>query len=476
MTPLRITRPTAAATLAVCAALATLVAAAPAPAATPAPGGRQDGPRPLPAVTPRAETPTLYDDEQGGNANADDPAIWRDPAAPDRSLVIATAKEGGLRVYGLDARLVQSLPAPAAPGPDDAPGRFNNVDLVHGLRLSPGRPADLAVTSDRGHDRLRIHRIDPSRPGRPLTDVTDPAAPLVFSADQDEVNEQATAYGLATWTDRRSGRAYALASRRDRTSVALLELLPTRSGTVTYRKVRSLDLPSVFRLPDGTSWTPCGDPGELPQVEGMAVDPADGTLYAGQEDVGIWRMPADLRGKPVLVDKVREYGVPGTYDEESEECVPGKDPGFGGTRISADVEGLTLLPERNGDRYLLASSQGDDTFAAYARRTGRENGADRGNGARHEDRALPRYAGGFRVTAASATLDGSEVCDGAAVLNEPLGSRYPGGLLVVQDGNATPAPDGREATGFKFVDLRKVRGALGLTGTGGDSGAEKVTE
>ncbi|MFI1246419.1 phytase [Streptomyces anulatus] len=463
MTPFRTARPTAATTLAVCAALATLVAAAPAPAA-PATAARQDGPRTLPAVTPRAESATLYDDEEGGNANADDPAIWRNTADPDHSLVIATAKEGGLRVYDLDARLVQSLPAPAAPGPDHAPGRFNNVDLVQGLRLSPGGTADLAVTSDRGHDRLRIHRIDPSRPGGPLTDVTDPAAPRVFSADQDEVDEQATAYGLATWTDRRSGRSYALASRRNRTSVALLELLPTRSGTVTYRKVRSLDLPSAFRLPDGTSWSPCGEPGELPQVEGMVVDPADGTLYAGQEDVGIWRMPADLRGKPVLVDKVREYGVPGTYDEESEECAPGQDPGFGGTRVSADVEGLALLRERNGDRYLLASSQGDDTFAAYARRTGREN------------RAVPVYAGGFRVTAASATLDGSEVCDGAAVLSEPLGSRYPGGLLVVQDGSATPAQDGREATGFKFVDLRKVRGALGLTGTGGKTGAEKVTE
>lgn len=463
MTPFRTARPTAATTLAVCAALATLVAAAPAPAA-PATAARQDGPRTLPAVTPRAETATLYDDEEGGNANADDPAIWRNTADPDRSLVIATAKEGGLRVYDLDARLVQSLPAPAAPGPDHAPGRFNNVDLVQGLRLSPGGTADLAVTSDRGHDRLRIHRIDPSRPGGPLTDVTDAAAPRVFSADQDEVDEQATAYGLATWTDRRSGRSYALASRRNRTSVALLELLPTRSGTVTYRKVRSLDLPSAFRLPDGTSWSPCGEPGELPQVEGMVVDPADGMLYAGQEDVGIWRMPADLRGKPVLVDKVREYGVPGTYDEESEECAPGQDPGFGGTRVSADVEGLALLRERNGDRYLLASSQGDDTFAAYARRTGRENPA------------VPVYAGGFRVTAASATLDGSEVCDGAAVLSEPLGSRYPGGLLVVQDGSATPAQDGREATGFKFVDLRKVRGALGLTGTGGKTGAEKVTE
>ena len=40
------------------------------------PAGR---PPTLPAVTPRAETATLYDDEEGGNANADDPAIWRDP-------------------------------------------------------------------------------------------------------------------------------------------------------------------------------------------------------------------------------------------------------------------------------------------------------------------------------------------------------------------------------------------------------------
>ncbi|MER5296803.1 hydrolase, partial [Streptomyces pharetrae] len=46
-------------------------------------------------------------------------------------------------------------------------------------------------------------------------------------------------------------------------------------------------------------------------------------------------------------------------------------------------------------------------------------------------------------------------------LNAPLGSRYPNGLLVVQDGHETPeVPDGeggtRTATGFKFVDLGDV--------------------
>ncbi len=392
----------------------------------------------LPAVTPKAQTPALFDDEAGGNANADDPAIWRNTTDPDRSLVIATAKEGGLRVYDLDARQVQSLPAPAAPGPDDAPGRFNNVDLVSRMQLPSGR-ADIAVASDRGHDKLRIYRIDRDRPGGPLTDITDPDAPAVFSTGQDEINEQRTAYGLATWTDPATGRSYALVSRRNRTGVALLELTATPRGTVGYRTVRTLDLPSSFRLPNGSSWTPCAEPGELPQVEGMVVDPAEGMLYAGQEDVGIWRVRADLTGAPQLLDRVREYGVPGVYDEETDECTAGDDPGYGGSHLAADVEGLTLLTEADGDGYVLASSQGDNTFALYDREV-----ADRNE-----------YEGGFRVTA-SGVVDGSEECDGAAVLNAPLGRKYPHGLLVVQDGHVTPAEGEREATGFKFVDLGKV--------------------
>ncbi|MEV1026387.1 phytase [Streptomyces sp. NPDC050264] len=411
-------------------AVAALAVTAPAPVQAAAP---------LPAVTPRAETVALHDDAAGGDADADDPAIWRNGADPDRSLVIATAKQGGLRVYDLDAHEVQSVPAPAAPGPDDAPGRFNNVDLVHSARLS-----DLAVTTDRGSDRLRVYRIDRDHPGGPLTDVTDPKAPTVFSSSQEEVNAQRTAYGLATWTDRTTGRSFALVSRRERTRLALLELTAQPNGTVGYRPLRTLDLPSTFRLPNGTSWSPCAEPGELPQVEGMVVDPENGTLYAGQEDVGIWRLRADLTGKPKLVDTVREYGVPGTYDEATEECAAGTDPGFGGTHLTADVEGLTLVTEKDGDGLLLASSQGDNTFAAYDRE------ASDGN----------EYEGGFRVAPASAALDGSEECDGAAALNAPLGRRYPHGLLVVQDGHDAPGDPERASTNFKFVDLGKVTDAV----------------
>ncbi|MFJ6794891.1 phytase [Streptomyces sp. NPDC091268] len=417
-----------------------LVVAAVAATAVPLPAEASSA---VPALHPRAETAPLYDDGAGGDANADDPAIWRNAADPERSLVIATAKKGGLRVYDLQAREVQSLPAPAGPAAGDAPGRFNNVDLVSGLRLA-GTRADVAVVSDRGNDRLRIYRIDREKPGGPLTDITDPGALPVFSADQARINEQKTAYGLATWTDRKTGRSYALVSQRNRTRLALLELIATPTGTVDYRQVRTLDLPSTFRLPNGAEWTPCAEPGEAPQVEGMVVDPADGTVYAGQEDVGIWRIGAGLTGTPVLIDRVREYGVPGTYDEETEECTPGADPGFGGKHLTADVEGLTLVTERDGDGYLLASSQGDDTFVAYDRERDEDNEVE----------------GGFRITATSSALDGSEVCDGAAALNAPLGARYPRGLLVVQDGRETPGDGDREATGFKFVDLGDVLDAL----------------
>ncbi|MCQ4213246.1 phytase [Streptomyces longispororuber] len=414
--------------------LATAVAALAAPATWPVQAAA-----PLPVVTPRAETTALHDDAAGGDADADDPAIWRNPADPDRSLVVATAKQGGLRVYDLDAREVQSVPAPAGPGADDAPGRFNNVDLVHSARLG-----DLAVTTDRGNDRLRVYRIDRDHPGGPLTDATDPKAAPVFSSSQDEINEQRTAYGLATWTDPATGRSYALVSQRERTRLALLELTSRPDGTIGHTKVRTLDLPANFRLPNGTSWSPCGEPGELPQVEGMVVDPANGTLYAGQEDVGIWRLRADLSGTPRLVDKVREFGVPGRYDEATEECTPGTDPGFGGTHLTADVEGLTLVEEKGGDGLLLASSQGDDTFAAYDREVSDAN----------------EYEGGFRIGPASATLDGSEECDGAAALNQPLGRRYPHGLLVVQDGHDAPGDPDRPSTNFKFVDLRTVTAAV----------------
>jgi 3-phytase len=422
-----------------------LASAVPVTAIPPAAAEPVQEPAPVAAAV---ETPALFDDDAGGNADADDPAIWLHPRRPDASVVVATAKEGGLEVYRLDGRRLQHIAAPAAPGPEDAPGRFNNVDLVYGFDVG-GRRVDLAVVSDRGRDRVRFYAIDPARAAAgqaPLSDLTDAAAPFVFSADQAEVNDQRTAYGLAAWQD--GGAAYALVSRRNTTRMALLRLTAAAGGRVGYRPVRTLDLPASFRLPDGSAWTPCLEPGEQPQVEGMVVDLDRDVLYAAQEDVGVWRLPAALTGSPVLVDRVREYGVPGVFDPETEECTPGADPGFGGRHLSADAEGLTLYYRGDGKGYLLASSQGDDTFAVYRREGGNA------------------YLGSFSLTGDEG-VDSVQESDGAAVLNAPLGERFEEGLLAVHDGQNTPAvPDGtgadRANSNFKFVEWDDVADGLDL--------------
>ncbi|MPY47415.1 phytase [Streptomyces acidicola] len=398
-------------------------------------------------VTAKAETPTLFDDAAGGEATADDPAIWRDSDDPAKSLVLGTAKVGGLRVYDLAAREVQSLPAPQAPGAGDEPGRINNVDVIDG--------ANLAIATDRGRDKLVIYSIDGDRAEGPVKDVTaQKAAPYIFSADQDEVNEQATAYGLASWKDRKTGRIYAVVSQELTNQVALLELTKEAGGTYGYRKIRTIGFPTTFTLPNGKTWTPCEEPGEQPYLEGMRVDPANGMLYAGQEDVGVWRLRADLTGEPTLIDKVRDYGVPSTWDPEAEECVPGEDPGFGGDHLTADVEGITLLDRPGGGGYVVVSSQGDSTFAMYDRDPARGNA----------------YVKSFRVVAGQGegAIDGVEGTDSLEIVNQSFGSAYPQGLAVIQDETDTPTVTGddgepREGTNYKYVDLRNVATATGLS-------------
>ncbi|VEP13134.1 conserved hypothetical protein [Hyella patelloides LEGE 07179] len=102
-----------------------------------------------------------------------------------------------------------------------------------------------------------------------------------------------------------------------------------------------------------------------------------------------------------------------------------------------DVEGLTIYYGEDGNGYLLASSQGDNTFAIY-------------------DRAGSNsYLGNFAI-------EGVEESDGADITNVPLGDDYSAGLLVVQDGSNTPEvvfPDPEDGeiqnfnTNFKYVSL-----------------------
>ena len=101
-------------------------------------------------VTTDNETPVLYDDDEGGNASGDDPAIWVHPTDSSQSIVIATAKEGGLRVYDLASAELQSIAADPAPRADGVDGRYNNVGKYReGLLVThdePGAPLTSTLT------------------------------------------------------------------------------------------------------------------------------------------------------------------------------------------------------------------------------------------------------------------------------------------------------------------------------------------
>ena len=169
----------------------------------------------LPTVTAVLETRPSFGDHAGGNADADDPAIWVDPKDPTRSFVVATLKEGGLDVYDLSGSLVQHIaPEAAPPGMALNSARYNNVDLIYGFKLR-NQKVDLAVASDRYNDMIRVFAIDPTAlatGGDPLTEITAPDQPWIF-VDTERSSRRPTP--RMAWP---SPRAIPTASTRSRSS------------------------------------------------------------------------------------------------------------------------------------------------------------------------------------------------------------------------------------------------------------------
>lgn len=401
--------------------------------------------QPITPVRPALETPNLPDNRF--EADADDPAIWIHPRAPARSLVVTAVKDGGLRVHDLRGRLVQTVdPVMAAAGT----GRINNVDVAYGLRLAPGRAIDVAVASDRGLDVIRVYRIDGDA-RRPLTEITAAPAARAFPArpradgnglEPNPLADQNTVYGLALWRDQ--GRVLAAVTQRGKARLRAFQLEGRRDGKVAVKPGRD------FRFPlrhDGQDLRVEDEDDPLrdwsPQFEGLAVDQRTGTLYAGQEDVGIWRV--DLRAG------TRDAAP--FYETRGSRVGSFKEPA---SRVARDVEGLCIYhgPGRSG--YLLASSQGnahgeaptpdpplDDSFAVFELRA----------------RAAPRYRGSFRV-AAAAGIDAVQESDGAEVSSTGLPG-FPSGLFVTQDGYDGDEFSGEtHSTNFKYVPWERIANAF----------------
>lgn len=312
-------------------------------------------PLPVAAVRAAAETQPVGT----GNADAaDDPAIWRDPADPARSLIVATDKKAGLYVYGMDGKS-RSF---------DASGRVNNVDLA-----DLGRRGVIVVASDRNdplNAKLHLYRLH--------TDT----AQIESLGEVD--GGKGEAYGICLWADGNTLHAFSVLKDGTVEEFRLdLDVTP-RSELLLTRKLAT-------------------------QAEGCVADPRDGTLYVGEEDVGIWRFRQGMA--------------------EGELVAP-----VDNRQLVADVEGLALIPEGETGGWLVASSQGDNSYARYS---------------------LPGMAAAGRFRIVAGRFGATEETDGIDLAAGDFGADYPGGLFVAQDG-----VNGAEAQNFKLVSWQAILDAL----------------
>lgn len=183
-----------------------------------------------------------------GTANddaADDPAIWRNPRQPERSLIVATDKKAGLYVYGLDGQVKGFTAA----------GRVNNVALV-----DMGRSGVIVAASDRNDETralIQFYRLD-TRAGTlaPLGRVEGGAG---------------EAYGICLWRQEGALNVYSV----------------LKHGAIHHIRVKLDGQPvgTIVRTMQLTT-----------QTEGCVVDPRSAKLYVGEEDRGVWVFDARTSG------------------------------------------------------------------------------------------------------------------------------------------------------------------------------------
>lgn len=325
----------------------------------------------LPVVKASAQTDSVA---MAGDA-ADDPAIWIDPVQPARSLLLGTNKKQGLLVYDLQGKERQMLES----------GRLNNVDVRQQVRFG-AEQFDLAVATQRDDLSLVLFTI----------------------AADGKVSEAARVptglkgiYGLCMYQPPQGG---------------LEVFVNDKDGQVQHQRISRVDnqwrgeVVRTLRLPS--------------QPEGCVVDDANGRLFIGEEDVGVW-----------------------TTSASASRVTPWESVMKVGAQLHADVEGMAIYygqtdGKPNGRNYLLVSSQGNNSYVVL------------------DAQAPYAYRGAFRLGInAAAGIDGTADTDGLDVTSANLGGAYGDGLLVVQDGFKR-LPDGPQ--NFKLVPWSEVKAVLNL--------------
>ncbi|WP_105901482.1 phytase [Vibrio gangliei] len=324
--------------------------------------------------------------EDDGDA-ADDPAFWLNENSPGDSLIIATNKQGGLMAYDLLGNELQYLNE----------GEPNNVDIIQSVRDQNGQNFALAAASNREFNTIALYQIQAASEDQdPIKKLKAVGANAhTESAElQSELNE---VYGLCTY-QANDGTPYVFVNGK--------------SGDIEQWRLTindsSIEGSIVRRLKVAS------------QPEGCVVDEQTGTLYVGEEDVGIWKFSANEGA---------------TTTGEMIIAVDGE-------TLVADAEGISIY--NNGIvNYLIVSSQGNHTYAVY------------------DLDDAHQYIGSFALVADDANkLDGVSETDGIHAVSTAVGDAFPDGLFIAQDGFNVNENYEYENQNFKIISWTDIQSSL----------------
>ncbi len=258
-------------------------------------------------------------------------------------------------------------------------GRINNVDLRHKVKVGEDRQIVLVGGTNRSDNSISLFELHPN-----TLQLSNIAARKLYSS-VDEV------YGFCFY---QKEKTYAFLVGKDG-QVEQWELFATTEGKVDGKVVRTFDVGG--------------------QCEGLVADDEQQLLYIAEEAIGIWKYSASPNGgsERIFIDGVKQNKM-----------------------LKADIEGLTLYIAANGAGYLIASSQGNNSYAIYERQG--DN----------------RYIGSFKIGAGE-SIDGSSETDGIDIINRPINAQFPSGFLIVQDGD-NRYQKSKQNQNFKLVAWEQI--------------------
>jgi len=201
----------------------------------------------------------------------------------------------------------------------------------------------------------------------------DPATRMLVNVEARQIKTGKSVYGFCLYQSPVSGKFYCFVTDNANGELQQWEVFDNGSGLVDATKVRTIQVGS--------------------HSEGLVADDIHKYLYVSQEDVAIWKYGAE----------------PG--DGSARTQVDAVANG----RLEDDIEGLTIYYTSNGNGYLIASSQGSKDYVIYQRE---------GNNP---------YVMTFAIVPGNG-IDGTNETDGIDVINFPLGTAFPFGVFLAQDG------------------------------------------